>query len=213
MRVLKERMSRARDAFKIACGILFGDDYPTHKVRGDVSIKMHDASSGKLLYEWERRNLIVYDASIQAARYFKDKDEPANSLNMLAVGTGATGAILSPDAPDPRQRKLNAEIARKAFASTTFRDASGNAVAIPTKIVDFTTTFSEAEAVGPLNEMSLMSTISSNPLVTNPNPNAFPTYDTTVDVSLYDVIVNYLTFPVISKPSTAILTVTWRLTF
>jgi hypothetical protein len=209
----KDRMARAKDAFKFAVGCLFEDELPTREIRGDVFIEMRDAESGRLLHKWERRNLIVYDASIQAARYFKDKDEPANSLNMLAVGTGATGAILTPDAPDPRQRKLNAEIARKAFASTTFRDTSGNAVAIPTNIVDFTTTFSEAEAVGPLNEMSLMSTISSNPLVTNPNPNNFPTRDLTVDVSLYDVIVNYLTFPVVSKPSTAILTITWRLTF
>jgi len=213
MKVMRDRMSRAGEAFKLAVGCLFSDDVPTHKVRGDVFIKMHDASSGRTLYEWERKNLIVYDAGIQAARYFKDKDEPANSLNMLAVGTGATGAILTPDAPDPRQRKLNAEIARKAFASTTFRDASGNAVAIPTNIVDFTTTFSEAEAVGPLNEMSLLSTFSSNPLVTNSNPNAFPTRDLTVDLSLYDVAANYLSFAVISKPSTAILTVTWRLTF
>jgi len=61
MRVMKDRMSRARDAFKLACGVLFDDEYPTHKVRGDVFIKMHDASSGRVLYEWERKNLIVYD--------------------------------------------------------------------------------------------------------------------------------------------------------
>jgi len=213
MRVLRDRMGRASEAIKLALGCLFSDEMPIREVRGDVFLEMHDAETGTTLHKWERKNLIVFDASIQAARYFKDKDEPANSLNMLAIGTGATGAILTPDAPDPRQRKLNAEIARKAFSSTTFRDLAGNAVAIPTNIVDFTTTYSEAEAVGPLNEMSLMSTISANPLVTNPNPNAFPTRDLTVDLSQYDVLANYLSYPVISKPSTAILTVTWRLTF
>lgn len=132
---------------------------------------------------------------------------------MLAVGTGATGALLSPNAPDPRQRKLNAEISRKSFSLTSFRDSGGNAVAYPTNVVDFTCTFDESEAVGPLNEMGLISPISQNPLITNPNPNSFPTRDTTLNLALYDILVNYLTFSVISKPSTARLSLTWRITF
>jgi hypothetical protein len=148
-----------------------------------------------------------------AARLFKDPLEPAHGINMLAVGTGATGAILSPDAPDPRQRKLNAEIARKTFSQTTFRDSGGTAVSYPTNIVDFTTTFGEAEAVGGLNEMGVVSTISDSPSTTNPNPNTFPTRDVTLDISNYDVQINYLTYGVISQPSASVLTITWRLTF
>jgi hypothetical protein len=83
--------------------------------------------------------VITLDAGILAAILFRDPSSRFG-VYMLAVGTGATGAILSPDAPDARQRKLNAEIARKPFSSTTFRDASGNAVAIPTNIVDYTCT-------------------------------------------------------------------------
>lgn len=209
----KDRMNRPREALKMGMGMRFDDIFPMQMATGEFILEMRDAATGRLLHRFTKKNIITLDAGIQAARYFKDKDEPAHSANMLAIGTGATGALLSPDAPDPRQRKLNAEIARKTFSSTTFRDASGNAVAIPTNIVDFTCTFAEAEAVGALNEMGIISTISDNPLVTNPNPDTFPTRDLTVDLSLYDVQINYLSFPVISKPSTAILTITWRLTF
>lgn len=233
MRILKESISRARDllqmgvgmrfrdqfvrartAFKFSLGTMFKDvfDIP-NMVRGDVFIEMQDAQSGEVIYSAHRKNIITLDAGVMAARLFKDPTEPAHGINMLAVGTGATGALLSPNAPDNRQRKLNAEIARKTFTSTTFRDALGNAVAYPTNIVDFTTTFGEAEAVGPLNEMGLVSTISANPSILNPNPNTFPTRDTTVDLADFDVLINYITYAVVSKPSTAVLSITWRLTF
>lgn len=182
-------------------------------MQGEFFVEMRDGRTGELLYSDHRKNVITLDASILVAMLARDPSSRNYGVYMLAVGTGATGALLSPDAPDPRQRKLNGEIARKAFSSTTFRDGSGNAVAIPTNIVDFTCTFSESEAVGPLNEMGLISPISANPLVTNPNPNTFPTRDTTLDLTLYDVLFNYLTFACIAKPSTATLSITWRLTF
>lgn len=205
-------VTRAKDAFRFGLGLLLKDffDIP-NTVKGEVFIEMRDGATGALLYTDYRKNIITLDASIQVARLLKNPAEPAHGINMLAVGTGATGALLSPNAPDNRQRKLNAEIQRKAFSSTTFRDGSGNAVAYPTDIVDYTASFGEAEAVGPLNEMSLLSTISDNPSISNPNPNTFPTRDTTVDLANYDVAINYLTFAVVSKPSTAVLTITWRL--
>lgn len=179
--------------------------------KGEVFIEV--AEGNTVLFQDRRQNIITYDAGILAAILLRDPSSRSFGMDMLAVGTGATGALLSPDAPDARQRKLNAELARKPFASTTFRDGSGNAVAIPTNIVDFTCTFDEGEAVGPLNEMGILSTISANPLVKNPNPNSFPTRDTTVDVSTLDILVNYLTFSVLSIPSTARLSITWRITF
>ena len=181
--------------------------------KGEVFIEMVDARSGSVLHKEHRQNVITLDAGILAAILLRNPDSRSRGIYMLAVGTGASGAILSPDAPDSRQRKLNAEIERKTFSSTTFRDASGGAVAIPTNVVDFTCTFDEAEAVGPLNEMGLISPISDNVGITNPNPNVFPTRDVAVDLSLYDILVNYLTFSVISKPNTARLTITWRITF
>ena len=182
------------------------------EVKGEVFLKMVDSRTGELIHEEHLRNIITLDASILAALLLKDPNSRANGINMLAVGTGATGALLSPNAPDNRQRKLNAEISRKGFTSTTFRDGSGAAVAIPTNVVDYTCTFDESEAVGPLNEMGLLSTISDNPAVTTPNPNTFPTRDVTVDLTLYDILFNYLTFSVISKPNTARLSITWRIT-
>ena len=214
-RILRvDRFSRPNSGFKWASHIVEKEDLRGKiLVAGHVFFDMRDAKSGRPIKQWDHKNLIVLDAGIMAARLFKDPLEPAHGINMLAIGTGATGSLLSPDAPDSDQRKLNAEIQRKTFVSSTFRDASGNAVSIPTNIVDFTTTFGEAEAVGPLNEMGLMSTISNNPGTLNLNPNAFPLRDVTVDLTQYDVLVNSLTFGVITKPSTAILTITWRLSF
>lgn len=182
-------------------------------VHGELFIRMVDATTGAVLHDEHRENLITLDAGILVAILCRNPSNRLNGINMLAVGTGATGALLSPNAPDNRQRKLNAEIARKGFVSTVFRDGTGAAVAYPTNIVDFTTTYGEAEAVGPINEMGLLSTISTNPSIRNPNPNTFPTRDTTVDVSNYDVLVNYISLSVLSKPSTAVLTITWRITF
>lgn len=182
-------------------------------VQGELFIHMVDTTTGEVLHDEHRKNLITLDAGILVAILCRNPASRTNGINMLAVGTGATGALLSPNAPDNRQRKLNAEIARKGFASTVFRDGTGAAVAYPTNIVDFTTTFGEAEAVGPINEMGLLSTISSNPAVVNPNPNTFPTRNTTVDVSTLDILVNYVTLSVVSKPSPAVLTITWRITF
>ena len=181
--------------------------------KGEVFFEMWDNQTGENLLSHQQPNIITLDAGILAAIVLTDPLARTNGINMLAVGSGATGALLSPDAPDPKQRKLNAEISRKAFSSTVFRDGSGNAVSYPTNVVDYTTVFGEAEAVGPLNEMGLLSTISNNPNVTNPNPNSFPTRNTTVDLSDYDILVNYITFSVITKPSTATLAITWRLTY
>lgn len=212
-RIHKDQMSRAKTGFKLGMGMLYKDTVGVLGATGTFIFDLRDAKTGQQLHYFEKKNIITLDAGIQAARLFKDKDEPDNSITMLAIGTGATGSILSPDAPDSAQRKLNAEIARKGFVSTTFRDSVGAAVSYPTNVVDFTTTYGEAEAVGALTEMGLICPVSDNPLITNPNPETFPTRTTTLDITPYDVLINYLTFPVVSKPSTAILTITWRLSF
>ena len=180
--------------------------------RGDVILTLTDAQTGEVVQHVEKKNIITRDAGVLAGVLFKN-NMARNGLNMLAVGTGATGNILSPDAPDNRQRKLNTEIFRKAFSSTTFRNNAGVAVAYPTNIVDFTTTFAAGEANGPLNEMGLVSAFAppgSTPIAPAP---VFPAYDPTADLSSVDILVNYLTFPVVSKSPATVLTVTWRLSF
>ena len=210
-------MSIQRDKFKrlgeeATIGLALTHTTALPPATGEVFIEMVDGATGEVLHKEHRKNVITLDAGILVAVLLRDPDSRTHGFNMLSVGTGAEGALLSPNAPDPRQRRLNAEIARKPWSSTTFRDANGDAVAIPTNIVDYTCTFDEGEAVGPLNEMGIQSTISANPAITNPNPNVFPNRDVTVDLSLLDILGNYLTFSVISKPNTARLTITWRIT-
>lgn len=208
----RDTMSKAHEAVKMGTHIAYPDG-PVSPKSGYWFMEMHDAKSGELMERREAKNIITEDAGILMAILSRDPDSRSNGINMLAVGTGAAGSLLSPDAPDSDFRRLNAEIARKTFTSTIFRNSGGSAVAYPTNIVDYTCQFGEAEAVGPLNEMGLMSTISDNPLTLNLNPDIYPARDVTRDLTTYDILVNYLTFPVCSKPSTAILTITWRLSY
>jgi len=211
----REHMKRANTA--VALGLHTGYRETGVQLHGTVFFDMRDARSGESLVEWQKDNIITLDAGILVARLCKDNAEPAHGINMLAVGTGALGAVLNPDTPSNQQRSLNQEIARKAFENTTFRDAQGAASSIATNVVDFTTVFNESEAVGPLNEMALLSTLSANAAITNPNPNTSgqggQPYDPTIDVSQYDSEVNHLTFGAVVKPATAILSITWRISF
>jgi hypothetical protein len=179
---------------------------------GTFIVTLTDAETGEVLQHFEKKNIITRDCGILAAMLFRSPGSH-NGINGLAVGTGATGNILSPDAPDNRQRKLNSELARKAIAASQFRTSAGVASAIPTNVVDFTTVFATSEANGALTEMGLVAAVNPPPGVATPNPNAYPTYDTAVDVTSLDILVNYLTFPVVAKTSATVLTITWRLSF
>jgi hypothetical protein len=216
--VIRENMQPARTGFKLGMGQQLAEASAIlANAQGRIFVEMRDAKTNELQLEREIKNVVTLDASLEVARLMKDPQEPAHGINMLGVGTGALGAILNPDAPTNEQRRLNNEIARKPFSETTFRDSNGAAVSIPTNVVDFTTIYGESEAVGPLNEMGLLSTISDNTATINNNPNfagqGGQPYDPTIDVANYDILVNYLTFSVITKPATSILTITWRLTF
>lgn len=182
-------------------------------IRGDVFMELREG--GKLVAEREHRNLITMDASILIARLVKDNAEPPFGVYALGVGSGDSGWDLqNPPAATNTQRALYSELTRKTFASTQFIDGDGLPVAYPTNVVDFTTTFTEAEAVGPLVEMSLLGgNISSNMAVLNPVSPANGTYDPTVDLTDYETCFNYLTFKVLNKPATSTLSITWRLTF
>jgi len=216
MPVIRENIKRLMSGFKLGMGLQY-QERAVYKCEGLVMFDMRDARTGEIQLQREQHNVVTLDANLLVAALMKDPNEPAHGINMLAVGTGALGAILNPDAPPRDQRRLNEEIARKPFSDTTFRDANGVAVAIRTNVVDFTTIFGESEAVGPLNEMALLSTISDNTGIINNNPNfageGGQPYDPTIDTSQYDMTVNYLTFAVVSKPVSSLLSITWRLTF
>lgn len=216
--IYKDKIAAPGEAMKMAMGAGVQDG--TRTVKGTYIVHLVDSDTGEILHHSEHDNIVTLDGGVLVMINLASGATPTppsqRGITMLAVGTGATGPILNPDAPDPRQRKLNTEIARKAFSSTVFRSGAGAAVSYPTNVCDFTVTFGVGEAVGPLNEMGLIRTISLNPLVTNSVPATFPTYDPTVDLTNYDILANYTvmgqgTGP-IGKPNNSVLTVTWRLT-
>lgn len=182
-------------------------------VRGDLIIELRE--KGLLLNRWEKQNLVVLDASILIARLMKDNQEPPHGIFALAVGTGQSGWNLqSPPAATNTQRALWSELARKTFSTTNFVDQNGIPASYPTNVVDFTTAFAEAEAVGPIVEMGLIGgNVNSNLSIRNPVSPPNGPYNPTVDLTQFDTLVNYLSFPVINKPPTSTLTIVWRLTF
>jgi hypothetical protein len=191
------------------------EDFRKHYIRGDVFLYVRDGKTGELQEQREHRNLVVLDASILIARLMKNNVEPPHGIYALAVGTGNVGwNPLQPPAATNTQRSLWSEVARKTFADTEFINAGGLPVAIPTNVVDFTTTFAEAAAVAVLCEMGLIGgNVSTNLSVRNPVLPPNGAYDPTVDLTQFDTLVNYLTFGAITKPATSTLTIVWRLSF
>jgi len=186
-----------------------------YHIRGDVFLELRDGATGELQEKREHRNLVVRDASILIARLMKDNQEPPFGAFCLAVGTGDVGwDPLNPPAPTVTQRALYSELSRKTFANTQFIDAGGAPTAIPTNVVDFTTTFAESEAVGPLCEMGILGgNVSTNLAIKNPVSPPNGPYNPSVDLTTKETLVNYLTFGAITKPPTSTLSITWRLTF
>jgi len=182
-------------------------------IRGDVFITVKEG--GKVLDHRELRNLVVLDASILIARLMKDNQEPPQSAFALAIGTGDVGwDPMNPPAATNTQRSLYAELTRKTFADTEFIDSGGSPTAIPTNVVDYTTIYTESEAVGPLVEMGLIGgNIDTNLAVKNPVTPPNGAYDPLEDLTAFETLINYLTFPVVNKPATSTLEIVWRLTF
>lgn len=176
------------------------------EVKGAVKVTLKDESGERIVLE--KNNIYTLDGGVLASMLFSGL---SRAPNVLGVGTGASGSASSPDSPDARQRKLNTELTRKEFSSVVFRDSAGAISAVPTNVLDFTTVFESGEAVGGLNEMGIISAI--NVAAINAPTDTFPNRDTTSDLTSLDVLVNYLSFPVINKPSGATLAITWRLTF
>lgn len=213
---IPERLPSPTSALSAAFACRQAENFSeSYYIRGDVFMRIRDAQTGDLQEEREHRNLVVLDASILIARLMKDSAEPPHGIFALAVGTGDVGwNPMSPPAATNTQRALYSEITRKTFSATQFIDAGGIPVAYPTKVVDFTTVFTEAEAVGPLVEMGLLGgNISSNMAVRNPVSPPNGSYNASVNLTNFETLVNYLTFPVVNKPATSTLEIVWRLTF
>jgi hypothetical protein len=216
---LTDVFRKATSAFRAQMQNLLREDMRM-ELKGEVFMVMRDGASGKVQEERHIKNLVVRDASILVARLLKDNAETGlHGAFVLAVGTGDTGwDPMSPPAPTDTQRALYSELTRKRFQTTTFVTSGGLPVSYPTNIVDYTTVFSEAEAVGPLVEMALLGgNISTNMSVRNPvptpyGPNSSLAYDALHNLSMWETELNYLTFPIVNKPATSTLAITWRLT-
>ena len=212
---VSDTFNRIRDAISMAWVNRYEDRMTCIK-KGEVFMTLRDGKTREIQEERHFDNLVVRDASILVARLFKNNAETGlHGGFCLAIGTGDTGwNPMAPPAPTSTQRALFAELTRKVFASSTFIDSLGNPTAIPTNVVDFVTTFTESEAVGPLVEMGILGgTISTNLAIKNPVSPPNGPYDPTVDLTTKETMANYLTFPVQNKPATSTLTIVWRLTF
>lgn len=164
---------------------------------GEYWIKIKDIETDKEEIIHHGHNIIVNTASILIARLLKDNSEPGGGITYLAVGTGGSGWDLqNPPQPTNTQTKLNNEIARKAFSTedVTFVDPdTGDPTTVPTNVLDFTATFAETEAVGPLVEMGLFG-------------------GDATDLSDSGTMCNFRTFPVLNKTNSMTLTIIFRIT-
>jgi hypothetical protein len=212
MTIFKDIYERATSALSsIGMAFRYDDQYTGPK--GEVFFRLEHADGS--VEERHINNVVTQDFSLLMARLAKDPLEPRYGVYALAVGSGDTGWDLqNPPAETNTQRALYSELGRKTFSKTDFVDSGGSAIAQPTNVVDFTTTFAESEAVGPIVEMGLIGgDVNEDMGVTNPITPANGPYDASLDVAGKDLLCNYLTFPVINKPATSRLTITWRFTF
>jgi len=209
----------AQHSMSINSGMSIGYEDAGYKIRGDVFWNLIDKVTGQVA-EGHIKNIVTLDAGLLIARLMKSTatpniSEPKFGIYALAVGTGDIGwNPMNPPPANINQRSLYNEIGRKAVASTSFIDISGAISGVPTNVVDFTFSFSVSEAVGPLTEMGLVGgDISTNMSIRNPVIPPNGPYDPTVNLVGKDTLSNYLTFPVINKPATSTLNLTYRLTF
>lgn len=193
--VFKEHLKRAAE--NILGGYILKHKEKTAPLKGAFRMILRDAATGRILHEHHNHNIIVNTASILIARLLKDSSEPTAGITYLAVGTGASGWNLqNPPAPTNTQTTLENEIARKAYTTNdvTFIDPdTGSPVLTPTNVVDYTATFAETEAVGPLVEMGMFG-------------------GDATDLLDSGTLVNYRTFPVVNKTNSMTLTIIFRIT-
>jgi len=193
--LFKEIFSRAMEMVSGGLGLKFTEE--PRRLKGEWKMTLRDAASGRVIEERDGSNIIVNSASILIARLLKDSHEPTGGITYLAVGTGSQGWNLqNPPQPTTTQVKLESEIARKVYTSQdiSFIDPdTGDPTVVPTNVVDFTVTFAETEAVGPLVEMGMFG-------------------GDATDLADSGTEVNYRTFPVLNKLNSMTLTITFRIT-
>jgi len=192
--IFKDNLRKTGEKLSMGFKINYLENIPA--LKGEYWIRLYD-HEGSCLVERHNNNIIVNSASILIARLLKDNSEPSGGITYLAMGTGAVGWNLqNPPQPTASQTTLENEIARKAFTTediTFINPETGNPTIVPTNVVDFTATFAETEAVGPLVEMGLFG-------------------GDATDLLNSGTEINYRTFPVINKTNSMTLTIIFRIT-
>jgi hypothetical protein len=190
----RENLHKTGDSFSGGFKLKYAEQ--AHSLKGEFWMILKD-KSGCIIAKRHGNNLIVNSASILIARLLKDNSEPSGGITYLAMGTGAVGWNLqNPPQPTTSQTTLENEIARKAFTTSdiTFVDPeTGDPTTVPTNVLDFTATFAETEAVGPIVEMGLFGGDATDLLDSGTQ-------------------VNYRTFPVLNKVNSMTLTIIFRIT-
>jgi len=159
---------------------------------GDIIMTMKHNNG--VIERREMKNVIVDQASLLMAQLMKETSG-IPGIMVLAVGTGDPGWDLqNPPIATASQTLLVNELDRKTFNRTYYVDDLGVESLTRTNRVDFETVYNDTEAVGALVEMGLFGGVNAT-------------------IAGGGDMVNYHTFPVWNKPSTATLTITWRLTF
>jgi len=189
----RENLKRVLEATRV--GFKFKHAEKINALHGEYWLTLKQGD--RVVAERHSTNIIVNSASVLVARLLKDNQEPDGGITYLAVGSGAQGWNLqNPPQPTNTQTSLFGEIARKAFTTVdvTFIDPdTGDPTIVPTNVLDFTATFAETEAVGPIVEMGLFG-------------------GDATDLPNSGTEVNYRTFPVINKTNSMTLTIIFRIT-
>ena len=99
-----DRVNRPREGLKM--GFDFGHADGVVSLKGTYIIHLTDIATGEVLDHREQSNIVTLDGGVLVAILLASGPTPVppsqRGLTMLAVGTGATGPLLNPDAPDPR---------------------------------------------------------------------------------------------------------------
>lgn len=211
-----------KDVFKkvleSGLGLRVVDSDSYRGIRGEIFWEMRNPKTGEVR-RGHMYNVVTNDASVLLARLLRSssvahQSEPNYGVLALALGSGDVGwDPQRPPPATPTQRSLYNEVARKVIASSSFVTPDGQVSPVPTNVVDFTTTFTESEAVGSLMEMGLIGgDASSNMSLRSPVLPANGAYDPSTSVIGKDALVNYKTFKVVNKAPGWTLSWTWRLT-
>lgn len=194
MTVFRDILSRFKDP-RALFGFLRKETESFKPLKGHLTIKGYE--NGRLVVSYSHSNIIVNSASVLISRLLKDSGEPTAGISYLAVGTGDIGWNLQdPPAPTTSATTLTGEIERKVIGinDTNFVDPdTGDPILSATNVVDYSVTFNESEAVGPLVEMGLFGG------------------DATAATNT-GTMVNWRTFPVINKTNSMTLTIIFRIT-